>query len=153
MEEQEDESSPEGQSAYIWKYFTVSSSNAQTGGSKHIVCMFCRKNFSSCSTTRASAHILGRPVMGQQKAGIHPCLAIQKKDDDRRAALRSAQKELGEVIRGKEAELNGKKRRQEFKESLMSPKKQSNEPDLKSRKNSVSKSLVVKIASFFYEKA
>ena len=84
MEEQEDESSPEGQSAYIWKYFTVSSSNAQTGGSKHIVCMFCRKNFSGCSTTRASAHILGRPVMGQQKAGIHPCLAIQKKDDDRR---------------------------------------------------------------------
>jgi hypothetical protein len=27
IEEQEDESSPEGQSAYIWKYFTVSSSN------------------------------------------------------------------------------------------------------------------------------
>jgi hypothetical protein len=94
MEEQEGESSPEGQSAYIWKYFTVSSSNAQTGGSRHIVCMFCHKNFSGCSTTKASAHILGRPVMGQQKAGIHPCLAIQKKDDDRRAALRSAQKEL-----------------------------------------------------------
>ena len=105
MEEQEDESSPEGQSAYIWKYFTVSSSNAKTGGSKHIVCMFCDKNFSGCSTTRASAHILGRPVMGQQKAGIHPCLAIHKNDDDRRAALRSAQKELGEVIRDKEAEL------------------------------------------------
>ncbi len=50
--------------------------------------------------------------MGQQKAGIHPCLAIQKKDDDRRAALRSAQKELGEAIHGKEAEVNGKKRRQ-----------------------------------------
>ena len=152
MEEQEDESSPEGQSAYIWKYFTVSSSNAQTGGSKHIVCMFCRKNFSSCSTTRASAHILGRPVMGQQKAGIHPCLAIQKKDDDRRAVLRSAQKELGEVICGKEMELNGKKR-QEVMESLMSPKKQSSDPDLKSRKKSGSKSLDVKIAPFFYEKA
>ena len=115
MEEQEGESSPEGQSAYIWKYFTVSSSNAQTGGSRHIVCMFCHKNFSGCSTTKASAHILGRPVMGQQKAGIHPCLAsaIQKKDDDRRAALRSAQKELGKAICDKEAELNGKKRKQE----------------------------------------
>ncbi len=63
--------------------------------------------------TRASAHILGCPVMGQQKAGIHPCLAIHKKDDDRslRAALRSAQKELGEVIRDKEAELNGENRK------------------------------------------
>ena len=149
MEGQEDESNREGQSAYTWKYFTVSSSNEKTGGSKHIVCMFCDKNFSGCSTTRASAHILGRPVMGQQKAGIHPCLAIQKKDDDRRAALRSAQKELGEVIRDKEAELNGKKRRQEVMESLMSPKKQSTEPDLKSRQKSGSKSLDVKIASFF----
>jgi hypothetical protein len=113
--------------------------------------MFCDKNFSCCSTTRASAHILGRHVMGQQKAGIHPCLAIQKKDDDRRTALRSAQKELGEVIHGKEAELKGKKRRQEVMESLMSPKKQSTEPDLISRQKSRTKSLDVKIASFFYE--
>ena len=67
--------------------------------------------------------------------------------------MRSAQKELGEVIRGKEVELNGKKRRQEVMESLMSPKKQSTEPDLKSRQKCGFKSSDVKIASFIYEKA
>ncbi len=63
--------------------------------------------------------------------------------------MRSAQKELGEVIRDKEAELNGKKRKQEVVEILMSPKKQSTEPDLKSSQKSGSKSLDAKLRLSF----
>ena len=90
-------------SYYIWQYFTVSnSSEAKKGGAKIAVCKFCDKSFSGCCTTRAAAHILGRPVLGQTKAGIQACIAINKKDDDRRAILRNAQRALSEVMRGKE---------------------------------------------------
>ena len=41
-------------------------------------------------------HILGRPVMGQDKAAIQPCVAVNKKDDTRREALRKAQKSTRE---------------------------------------------------------
>ena len=34
-------------------------------------------------------HILGRHVMGQDKAGIQPCVAVNKKDDTRRKAQKS----------------------------------------------------------------
>ena len=82
--------------------------------------------FSGCSTSRAAAHILGRPVLAQEKAGIRPCIAIYKKDDDRRSALRTAQKTIGEMMRGKEQSMDGKKRKQQvMDELLVSPSKQS----------------------------
>ena len=82
-------------SYYIWQYFTVSnSSEAKKGGAKIAVCKFCDKTFSGCCTTGAAAHILGRPVLGQTKAGIQTCMAINKKDDDRRAILKNAQRVL-----------------------------------------------------------
>ena len=37
------------------------------------------------------AHILGRPILDQIKAGIHPCIVINKKDDDRRGAFKNNQ--------------------------------------------------------------
>jgi hypothetical protein len=88
-------------------------------------CMFCEKSFSGCSTARAAAHILARPVMGQSKAGIQSCVAINKKDDDRRGALRQAQKTVSEVIRVKELAIVGTKRKQQVMEDLViSPTKQ-----------------------------
>ena len=42
-----------------------------------------------CSKSRA--HILGRPVLGQIKAGIDPCIMINKKDGDRRGAFKNIQ--------------------------------------------------------------
>ncbi len=96
---------------YVWKYFTVTNhTEAKKGGAKNAGCMFCEKIFTGCSTARAAAHILARPVMGQVKTGVQSCVAINKKDDDRRGALKEAQKKLGEVIRVKEqsmAEKNG----------------------------------------------
>ena len=56
---------------------------------KNAIFAFCDKSFSGCSTSRAAAHILGRPVLGQIKAGIHPCIVINKKDDDRRGAFKN----------------------------------------------------------------
>jgi hypothetical protein len=63
--------------------------------------------------------------MGQSKAGIQSCVAINKKDDDRRGALRQAQKTVGEVIRVKELAIAGTKRKQQVMEDLVtSPTKQ-----------------------------
>ena len=73
---------------YVWQYFTVTNNTeAKKGGSKNAQCMFCDKSFSGCSTSRAAAHILARPVMNQDKAGIQPCVAINKKDDEQWAML------------------------------------------------------------------
>ena len=94
---------PENEAAdahYVWQFFSVTNStDPKKGGSKNACCMFCEKSLSGCSTARAAAHILARPVMGQSKAGIQSCVAINKKDDDRRGALRQAQKTAGEVVR------------------------------------------------------
>jgi hypothetical protein len=57
------------------------------GGAKNAGCIFCEKLFTGCSTARAAAQILARPVMGQIKTGVHACVAISKMDDDRRGAL------------------------------------------------------------------
>ena len=70
---------------YVWQYFTIMNhTDPKKSGAKNAICAFCDKSFSGCSTTRAAAHILGRPVLGQIKAGIHPCIVINKKDDDSR---------------------------------------------------------------------
>ena len=101
-----------GQKAHhtIWQHFDVSnSSDPKKGGAKIAVCKFCVNNFSGCCTLRAAAPILGRSVLGQAKAGIQACIAINKKDDDRRAILKNAQQALGEVMQGKEDAAAGKK--------------------------------------------
>ena len=91
-----DPEQPESETAeahYVWQYLTVTNNTAaRKGGSKNDLCLNC-KPFSGCSTSRAAAHILARPVMGQDIAGVQPCVAVNKKDD-RRAALRKAQKQL-----------------------------------------------------------
>jgi len=148
----EDPENPESEAAdahYVWQYFTVTNNTAaKKGGSKNALCSFCEKSFSGCSTSRAAAHILARPVMGQDKAGIQPCVAVNKKDDDRRAALRKAQKGIGEVIRIKEQSIAGKKRKQQVINDLVtSPTKQSTDPPTKSGSNEMD----ARIASFFYE--
>ena len=58
---------------YVWQYFAITNhTDAKKSRAENAICVFCNKNFSACSTSRAAAHILGRPVLGQIKAGIHP---------------------------------------------------------------------------------
>ena len=55
---------------YVWQYFTIMKhTDPKKSGAKNAICAFCDKSFSGCSTTRAAAHILGRPVLGQIKQG------------------------------------------------------------------------------------
>jgi hypothetical protein len=74
---------------------------------------FFYRVFSGCSTTKdVAAHILGRPILGQSKAGIQACIVIKKKDDDRRGSYSTfeiVQKAIGEVMCGKEEFKSGKK--------------------------------------------
>ena len=70
------------------------SSEAKKGSTKIAACKFCDKTYSGCCTTRATAHILGRPVLGQTNAGIQSCITINKKDDVWRAILKNAQRAL-----------------------------------------------------------
>ena len=63
---------PDSASAYIWKYFGITAVDAKKSGVKYATCNFCERNFSSCSASRGSAHILGRAVLGQKLAGINP---------------------------------------------------------------------------------
>ena len=84
---------------YVWQYFTISnSSDPKKGGANDAVCNFCDKTFSGCCTLKAAAHILGRSVLGQAKAGIQACITINKKDDVKRAILKNAQQALGKVM-------------------------------------------------------
>ena len=74
--------------------------------------IFGDKTFSGCCTTRATAHILGRPVLGQTKAGILSCIVINKKDDDWRGILKNTLRALSKVIREKEEAAASEKRKQ-----------------------------------------
>ena len=64
---------------YLAIFYCFNSSEAEKGGAKNAVCKACDKIFSGCCTTRATAHILGRPVLGQTNVGIQACIAINKK--------------------------------------------------------------------------
>ena len=156
MNDADDVEPPESEVAeahYFWQYFTVTNNTeARKGGSKNAQCMFCDKFFAGCSTTRAAAHILGRPVMSQDRPGFHPCVAINKKDDDRRGSLKKAQKTMGDVIRLKEQSMEGKKRRQQVMDELVTPPtKKTVESSLIGSQKLGSKEVDAVIASFFYE--
>ena len=52
-------------SHFVRRYFAITNhTDAKKSGVQNAVCAFCDKRFSGCSTSRAAAHILGRPVLG-----------------------------------------------------------------------------------------
>jgi hypothetical protein len=126
----------------------TNSTAAKKGRSKNALCSFCEKSSSGRSTSRAATHILARPVMGQDKAGRQPCVAVNKRDDDRRAALRKAQKTIGKVKSVKEQSIAEKKWKQQVMDDLVTSttKQSTNQPT-----KSGSKEMDARIASFFYE--
>ena len=46
----------------IWNYYKIDGAQSKRGGAKNAMCTFCDSSFTSCSTSRAFAHILGRAV-------------------------------------------------------------------------------------------
>ena len=143
----------ESSSYYIWQYFDVSnSSNPKNSGAKIPVCKFCDNTFSGCCTSRAAAHIFGHSVLGQAKAGIQACIAINKKDDDRRAILKNAHRAFGEVLQGKDSKgrcCAGKKRKQAVMHELLTPCAKTSAES--SSQKPGSKELDAKTASYFCE--
>ena len=111
----------------VWQYFAIANhTDAKKSGAKNAICAFCDISFSGCSTSRAAAHIVliivGRPVfhvLGQSKAGMHPCIEINKKDGDIRGAFKNAQKTIGGIKRKKEQCMEGKKRKQQVMDELL----------------------------------
>ena len=56
---------------FVWQYFAITNhTDAKKGGAKNAICAFCDKSSSGCSTSRAVAHILLHPALGQIKVGI-----------------------------------------------------------------------------------
>ena len=112
---------------YVWQYFAITNhTDTMIGAAKNAICVFCNKSFSFSCMSRAAAHILGCPVLGQIKAGIHPRIVINKKDDDWCGTLKKAQKTIGRIMSEKEQSMGGKKRKQQVMDELLkSPTKQS----------------------------
>ena len=53
--------------------------------------MLCVFFVIKCSTSRIITQVLGLLVLGQHK-GMHPCIVINKNDDDRHSAFKNAPK-------------------------------------------------------------
>ena len=96
----------------IWNYFKVVGVQSKKGGAKNVTCTFCDKTLTGCSSSRALAHILGRPVLEQSKANVRFCVPIRKEDDDWYEQFKTAQKVLNKQVMTKEAQLSSSKSRQ-----------------------------------------
>ncbi len=77
----------------VWNYYKSVGVQSKKGGAKNVTC-FCDTAFTGCSSSRAIAHILGRPVLGQKKSNIKACVPIRKDDDNWHAQFKTAQKIL-----------------------------------------------------------
>jgi hypothetical protein len=75
-------------------------------------CNFCDTVFVGCSSSRAFAHILGRPVLGQKKSNAKACVPMRKSDDNWNAEFKTAQKVLNQETTSKEEKLSSSKAKQ-----------------------------------------
>ncbi len=57
----------------IWNYYNLDGVQSNLGGGKNITCTFCDASFTTCFSTRAFAHTLGRDVLGQKRPNIGTC--------------------------------------------------------------------------------
>ena len=92
--------------------------------------MFCDKSFSGCSaSTAATAHTLGRTVLGQLQAYLHTCILIKKIDGDTRGAFKNADKTIGGIMREKDQCMEEEEeRKQQIMDELLKSPTNSNLP-------------------------
>jgi hypothetical protein len=131
----------------IWNYFKIDGVQSKKGGGKNVTCIFCEHVLIGCSSSRAFAHILGRPVLDQRKSNV--CIPIRRDDDDRYAKFKNAQKDLNKEMMSKEAQLSSSKAKQSVL-NLTSLGKRTVTGEMKIVE---SKTLDSTIASFIYENA
>ncbi len=108
-----------------------------------------------CSSSRAFAHILGRAVLAQKKANVGACVPIRKKDDNRYAEFKIAQKALNKEMMAKERLLSCSQAKQSVLDSIISSGKRTatgeKEKQKRTEKEIESETLDTTIASFSYE--
>ncbi len=112
VQESEDAEDAEQTEPLIWNYFKVVSVQSRNGGAKNVTCILCDQALAGCSSTRALAHILGRPVLVHLKANVRFCVTIRKDYDDWYAQFKTAQKVLNKQAMAKEALRSSSKSRQ-----------------------------------------
>ena len=108
--DREDEDEPTG--SIVWNYFKIDGVQSKRGGAKNVKCIFCDSDLIGCRSSRAFAHILGRPVLDQKKANVKACVPIRKVDDNRYAEFKTAKKVLDKKMTAKEAQLSSTKAKQ-----------------------------------------
>ena len=105
----------------IWNYFKIDGVQSKKGGAKNVTCIFCDHVLIGCSSSRAFAHILGRPVLDQRKSNLKACIPIRRDDDDRYAKFKNAQKDVNKEMMSKEAQLSSSKAKQAVLKELVCP--------------------------------
>ena len=110
LEREDGDIQPRG--SIIWNYFKIDGVQSKKGGAKNVTCIFCDHVLIGCSSSRAFAHILGRPVLDQRKSNVKACIPIRRDDDDRYAKFKNAQKDLNKEMMSKEAQLSSSKAKQ-----------------------------------------
>ena len=103
----------------IWNQ-NVDGAQSKRGGAKNATCIFCDTSLTGCSSSRAFAHILGRAVLAQKKANVGACAPIRKKDDNRYAEFKIAQKALNKEMMAKERLLSCSQAKQSVLDSIIS---------------------------------
>ncbi len=96
----------------IWNYFKVAGVQSKSGGAKNITCNFCDTVFVGGISSRAFAHILGRPVLGQKKSNAKACAPMRKSEDNWYAEFKTAQKVLNQEMTSKEEQSSSSKAKQ-----------------------------------------
>ena len=149
LDTEKDDEAIEHTGTIIWNYYKNAGVQSKKGRAKNFTCIFCDSTFTGCSSSRAVAHILGRPVLGQKKTNVRSCVPIRKDDDNRYAQFKTAQKVLNKEMMSKEAQLSSSKAKQSVLD-LSSPGKRTVTGEMKIVE---SKTLDSTIASFIYENA
>ena len=93
---------------------------------------------------------LGCPELGQRKAGIHACIAIYKRDEDR-FTEKNSQKAIAKVMSYEKNSQSLQKRKQVVLEELLITPRNPVESALISSNKSRFKEMDEKLVTFFYE--
>jgi hypothetical protein len=128
----------------IWNYFKVAGVQSKSGGAKNVTCNFCDTVFVGCSSSRAFAHILGKPVLGKKKSNAKACVPMSKSDYNRYAEFKTEQKVLNQEMTSKEERLSFSK----AKQSVLNLTSIGKRTVTREMKNFESKELDSTIASF-----
>ncbi len=66
----------------IWNYLKIAGVQSKRGGTQKVTGIFCDTDLTCCSSSRAYAHSLGRPVLNQKRPKVKTCAPTSKDGDN-----------------------------------------------------------------------